>query len=83
MENFFTVLIEPLPIEVQLSTELKIRDIENCQDIDRLKDYAVAITKQNANHDYILGAALAKIVELEEKIHFRPSRIRKFLKKFN
>ena len=83
MENFFTVLIEPLPIEVQLSTELKIRDIENCQDIDRLKDYAVAITKQNANHDFILGAALAKIVELEEKIHFRPSKIRKFLKKFN
>ena len=83
MNNFFTVLIEPLPIEVQLSTELKIRDIENCQDIDRLKDYAVAITKQNANHDFILGAALAKIVELEEKIHFRPSKIRKFLKKFN
>tara|TARA_R100000329_G_scaffold143837_1_gene128131 strand:- start:172 stop:423 length:252 start_codon:yes stop_codon:yes gene_type:complete len=83
MNNFFTVLIEPLPIEVQLSTELKIRDIENCQDIDRLKDYAVAITKQNANHDYILGAALAKIVELEEKIHFRPSKIRKFLKRFN
>tara|TARA_R100000388_G_C7130506_1_gene105193 strand:+ start:53 stop:304 length:252 start_codon:yes stop_codon:yes gene_type:complete len=83
MNNFFTVLIEPLPIEVQLSTELKVRDIENCQDIDRLKDYAVAITKQNANHDYILGAALAKIVELEEKIHFRPSKIRKFLKRFN
>jgi hypothetical protein len=83
MRNFFTVLIEPLPIEVQLSTELKIRDIENCQDIEKLKDYAAAVTKQNANHDYILGAALGRIVELEEKIHFRPSRIRKFLKKFS
>jgi uncharacterized protein (DUF1778 family) len=83
MRNFFTVLIEPLPIEVQLSTELKIRDIENCQDIEKLKDYAAAVTKQNANHDYILGAALGKIVELEERIHFRPSKIRKFLKKFS
>ncbi len=81
--NFFTVLIEPLPIEVQLSTELKIRDIENCHDIEKLKDYAAAVTKQNANHDYILGAALGKIVELEEQIHFRPSNIRKFLKKFS
>ena len=81
--NFFTVLIEPLPIEVQLSTELKIRDIENCQDIEKLKDYAAAVTKQNANHDYILGAALGKIVELEEQIHFRPSNIRKFLNKFS
>ena len=83
MNNFFTVFIEPLPIEVQLSTELKIRDIENCQDIERLQDYAAAVTKQNANHDYILGAALGKIVELEEQIHFRPSKIRKFLKKFS
>lgn len=83
MMNFFTVLIEPLPIEVQLSTELKIRDIENCQDIEKLKDYAAAITKQNANHDYVLGAALGKIVELEEQIHLRPSKIRKFLNKFS
>jgi len=81
--NFFTVLIEPLPIEVQLSTELKIRDIESCQDIEQLKDYAAAVTKQNANHDYILGAALGRIVELEEQIHFKPSNIRKFLKKFS
>ena len=77
MRNFFTVFIEPLPIEVQLSTELKIRDIET------LKDYAAAVTRQNANHDYILGAALGRIVELEEKIEFRPSKIRKFLKKFS
>ena len=83
MRNFFTVFIEPLPIEVQLSTELKIRDIENCKDIDKLKDYASAVTKQNANHDYILGAALGRIVELEEKINFRPSKIRKFLNKFS
>ena len=83
MNNFFSVLIDPLPIEVQLSTELKIRDIENCQDIEQLKDYAAAVTRQNANHDYILGAALGKIVELEEQIHFRPSNIRKFLKKFS
>ena len=81
--NFFTVLIEPLPIEVQLSTELKIRDIENCHDIEKLKDYAAAVTKQNANHDYVLGAALGKIVELEEQIHLKPSNIRKFLNKFS
>ena len=83
MENFFTVLINPLPIEVDLSTELKSREIKNCQDIERLQNYAVAITKQNASHDYVLGAALARIVELEEQVHFRPSRIRKFLKKFS
>ena len=81
--NFFTVLIEPLPIEVQLSTELKIRDIENCHDIEKLKDYDAAVTKQNANHDYVLGAALGKIVELEEQIHLKPSNIRKFLNKFS
>ena len=83
MRNFFTVFIEPLPIEVQLSTELKSREIKNCQNIEQLQNYAVAITKQNASHDYVLGAALARIVELEEQVEFRPSRIRKFLKKFS
>ncbi len=82
MENFFSVLIEPLPIEVELSTELKTREIENCHELNRLKDYAVAITKQNANHDYVLGAALARIIELEEQVYFKPSKIRRFLKKF-
>ena len=43
----------------------------------------MAITKQNASHDYVLGAALARIVELEEQVHFKPSKIRKFLKKFS
>ena len=83
MNNFFTVLINPLPIEVDLSTELKSREIKNCQDIEQLQNYAVAITKQNASHDYVLGAALARIVELEEQVEFKPSRIRKFLKKFS
>ena len=82
MENFFNVLINPLPIEVDLSTELKAREIKNCQDIERLQDYAVAVTKNSAMHDYVLGAALARIIELEEKQHLKPSNIRNFLKKF-
>ena len=45
MENFFTVLINPLPIEVDLSTELKSREIKNCQDIEQLQNYFMIQTR--------------------------------------
>ena len=46
MENFLTILIKPTPIEIELQTELKVREIQNCEDINQLKEYAVAITKK-------------------------------------
>ena len=82
MENFLTILIKPTPIEIELQTELKVREIQSCEDINQLKEYAVAITKKNACHDYILGQALGHIIELEERLHFTVSPIRKFIKKY-
>tara|TARA_R100000734_G_C3222566_1_gene33526 strand:- start:182 stop:442 length:261 start_codon:yes stop_codon:yes gene_type:complete len=73
---------KPTPIEIELQTELKVREIQNCENIEQLKKYAVAITKKNACHDYILLQALEHIIELEEKLHFTVSPIKKFIKKY-
>tara|TARA_R100000734_G_C3314724_1_gene106387 strand:- start:217 stop:468 length:252 start_codon:yes stop_codon:yes gene_type:complete len=82
MNTFLNVLTKSTPIEIELATEIKIREIINCNDINEVKEYAIAMTKKNACHDFILGQALGHIIELEEKLNFNISPIKKFIKKY-
>ena len=68
-KSFISVLIEPLPVEKKLSTEIKIRDVIACTDIEILKNYTIKILRQNVNHDYILTQALVRILEMEDEIY--------------
>jgi len=68
-KSFISVLIEPLPVEKKLSTEIKIRDVIACTDIKILKNYTIKILRQNVNHDYILTQALVRILEMEDEIY--------------
>tara|TARA_Y100001973_G_C5051366_1_gene257865 strand:- start:346 stop:573 length:228 start_codon:yes stop_codon:yes gene_type:complete len=68
-KSFISVLIEPLPVEKKLSTEIKIRDVIACTDIAILKNYTIKILRQNVNHDYILTQALVRILEMEDEIY--------------
>ena len=67
-KSFISVLIEPLPVEKKLSTELKIRDVIACTDIEKLKNYTIKLLQQNVNHDHILTQALVRILELESEV---------------
>tara|TARA_R100000231_G_C5233184_1_gene137360 strand:- start:194 stop:436 length:243 start_codon:yes stop_codon:yes gene_type:complete len=66
-QSFISVLIKPLPVEKKLATEVKIRDIIACTDIEKLKNYTIKLLRQNVNHDYILTQALVRILEMEDK----------------
>ena len=68
-KSFISVLIDPLPVEKKLSTEIKIRDVIACTDIEILKNYTIKILRQNVNHDYILTQALVRILEMEDEIY--------------
>ena len=68
-KSFISVLVAPLPVEKKLATELKIRDIIACNDIELLKNYTIKLVKQNVNHDYILTHALVKILEMEDEMN--------------
>ena len=68
-KSFISVLIKPLPVEKKLSTEIKIRDVIACTDIEILKNYTIKILRQNVNHDYILTQALVRILEMEDEIY--------------
>ena len=68
-KSFISVLIEPLPVEKKLSTEIKIRDVIACTDIETHKNYTIKILRQNVNHDYVLTHALVRILEMEDEMH--------------
>ena len=68
-KDFISVLIEPIPVEKKLATEVKIRDIIACTNIEVLKNYTIKLVRQNANHDYVLTHALVKILEMEDEMH--------------
>ena len=68
-KSFISVLIEPIPVEKKLATEVKIRDIIACNDIELLKIYAIKLVRQNVNHDYVLTHALVRILEMEDEMY--------------
>ena len=68
-KSFISVLIEPIPVEKQLATEVKIRDIIACTDIEVLKNYTIKLLRQNVNHDYVLTHALVRILEMEDEMN--------------
>ena len=67
--SFISVLIEPIPVEKKLATEVKIRDIITCTDIEVLKNYTIKLLRQNVNHDYVLTHALVRILEMEDEMN--------------
>ena len=68
-KSFISVLIEPMPVEKKLATEVKIRDVIACTDIEVLKNYTIKLIQQNVNHDYILTHPLVRILEMEDEMH--------------
>ena len=68
-KSFISVLIEPIPVEKKLATEVKIRDIIACTDIEILKNYTIKLLQQNVNHDYVLTHALVRILEMEDEMN--------------
>ena len=62
-KSFASFLVEPIPVEKKLSTELKIREILHCDNIEALKVYTIHLLEQNVNNSYVLTHALVKILE--------------------
>ena len=66
-KSFASFLVEPIPVEKKLSTELKIREILHCDNIEALKVYTIHLLEQNVNNSYVVTHALVKILEIEEE----------------
>jgi len=63
MKDKFVIFAEEPPIELQLSTEMRCREIEDNPDIDYVKRYCISLLRNNAKRDAILAATLQELAE--------------------
>ena len=63
MKDKFVIFAEEPPIELQLSTEMRCREVENNSAIDYIKRYCIALLRNNAKIDAILAATLQELAE--------------------
>ncbi len=65
IERFLNIEIEEPPIELQLSVEMRVREVMKSTDIDNLKRYCTHLIRHQMKQDVFLAGILERIVFLE------------------
>ena len=76
-EKFLNIEIEEPPIELQLSVEMRIREVLKSDDYDGVKEYCTHLIRHQMKQDVFLASLLGRVVELEgmlTKKHMREER---------
>ena len=64
-EKFLNIEIEEPPIELQLSVEMRIREILKSDDYIGVKRYCTHLIRHQMKQDVFLASLLGRIIELE------------------
>lgn len=65
IEKFLNIEIEEPPIELQLSVEMRIREVLKSDNYDDVKRYCTHLIRHQMKQDVFLAGVLERIVELE------------------
>ena len=63
--TFLDIEVEPAPVELQLSVEMRCREIMKSNNVDDIKRYCTHLVRHQMKQDVFLASLLGKIVELE------------------
>ena len=63
--NFLNIEIEEPPLELQLSVEMRVRDVLNSNDHDDVKKYCTHLIRHQMKQDVFLAGVLSRVLELE------------------
>ena len=66
-DTFFQIIFESPPAEVELSTELKCREIMKSNDVDKIKAFCCDLVRNQSRIDAVLHSALARLAEQEAR----------------
>ena len=66
-DGFFQIIFESPPAEVELSTELKCREVMKSNDIDKIKAFCCDLVRNQAKIDAVLSSALSRLAEQEAR----------------
>ena len=63
MKDKFVIFAEEPPVELQLSVEMRCREIEKNPDVDYLRKYCISLIRNNAKRDAMFAATLKELAE--------------------
>ena len=64
-DNFFQIIFECPLAEVELSTELKCREIMRTNDVEKVRAFCCDLVRNQAKMDTVLASSLARLAEQE------------------
>ena len=64
-DSFFDINLETPPPELELSVEMKCREVMNSNDFDDVKKYCTNLIRYQMRQDVFLAGMLGRIAELE------------------
>ena len=64
-DKFLNIEIEPAPPELELSVEMRCREIMQSEDYDNIKRYCTHLVRHQMKQDVFLAGLLGRLVELE------------------
>ena len=68
IKKFLDIEIEEAPPELQLSVEMRCREIMQSEDYDNIKRYCTHLVRHQMNQDVFLASLLGRLVELEANL---------------
>ena len=87
IKKFLNIEIEEAPAELQLSVEMRCREIMQSEDYDNIKRYCTHLVRHQMHQDVFLASILGRLVELEAenvvaRVRNKPNLIKRFKKRF-
>ena len=87
LKKFLNIEIEEAPAELQLSVEMRCREIMQSKDYDNIKRYCTHLVRHQMHQDVFLASILGRLVELEaenvvQRVRSKPNLIKRFKKRF-
>ena len=70
-DKFLNIEIEEPPVELQLSVEMRIREVLKSNDYDGVKKYCTHLIRHQMKQDVFLASLLGRIIELEAALDKR------------
>ena len=88
VKKFLNIEIEEAPAELQLSVEMRCREIMQSEDYDNIKRYCTHLVRHQMHQDVFLASILGRLVELEaenvvKKIRDKPNLVKRVRNKPN
>ena len=86
VKKFLNIEIEEAPPELQLSVEMRCREIMQSKDYDNIKRYCTHLVRHQMQQDVFLASLLGRLVELEanlvvKEVRKKPNMFNKIRKK--